>query len=124
MMAVGYGLIGVGLALNVVVRNVPALFLGMAVITLGEMIFAPVAAAYVAGLAPSNMRGRYMGGWGMANSLAMSVAPSLGMILFAWNPPVLWLACGGIAWLAALTILSEPPRDNAVLPVPAPLVED
>jgi predicted MFS family arabinose efflux permease len=127
MMAAGYVLIGAGLMLNVVFQSVPALFVGMMVITLGEMTFAPVAAAHVAELAPANMRGRYMGAWSMANSLAMSVAPSLGMFLFAWRPSALWLACGAVAMLAAVTILGEPRRSGeAMLPAAAstPLAEE
>ena len=124
MMAAGYGLMGAGLASNLVLHTAPTLFLGMAVFTLGEMTFAPVAAAYMSGLAPANMRGRYMGGWGMSNSLSMALAPSLGMAVFAFNPALLWLGCGGIAILAALTIVVEPRRCEPVLSVPSPVPEE
>jgi len=63
VMAVGYLLMGAGLVLNAAFHRLPALVIGMAVFTLGEMIFAPVAIAYVASLAPPRMRGRYMGAW-------------------------------------------------------------
>jgi len=117
MMALGYLLIGAGVVLNVAFQSVPALFMGMLVITLGEMTFAPVVGAHVANLAPANMRGRYMGAWGMSNSLAMTLAPSLGMLLFAWHASALWLACGVVATLAAVTILAGPRRSaDAALP--------
>ncbi len=107
-MAVGYLLMGVGLAWNLVATSASALFVGIAVLTVGEMVFAPVASAYVASLAPSNMRGRYMGSWGMANSLSMALAPTLGMAAFNWSPAVLWAACGLLSVLAALAIVGEP----------------
>lgn len=117
-MAVGYLLMGAGLAWNVVAHSTVALFAGMALLTLGEMVFAPVASAYVAGLAPSNMRGRYMGSWGMANSLSMALAPNLGMAAFHWSPTLLWAACGLLSVFAALAIIGEPRPAKAVL-VPA-----
>ncbi len=108
MMALGYVLIGVGLSLNLVLHTLPGLFLGMVLFTLGEMIFAPVAVAHVSKLAPSNMRGRYMGGWAMSNSLAMFLAPNLGMALYTRHPAALWLACGACSVCAAIAILSTP----------------
>ncbi len=117
-MAVGYVLMGVGLAWNVLAVSTPALFAGMAILTLGEMVYAPVASAHVAGLAPSNMRGRYMGSWGMANSLSMALAPGLGMAAFHWSPAGLWAGCGLLALVAAAAILGEPRPAKPVL-VPA-----
>lgn len=104
MMATGYLLMGLALTLNMVAHSVPGLFVVMAVLTLGEMTFAPVATAYVSSLAPANMRGRYIGGWAMANSLSMALAPNLGMALFGWRPDWLWMACGVTATLAAIVI--------------------
>jgi MFS family permease len=117
-MAVGYVLMGAGLAWNLMAVSTPALFAGMAILTLGEMVYAPVASAYVAGLAPSNMRGRYMGSWGMANSLSMALAPSLGMAAFHWSPAALWAGCGLVAVIAAVAIVGEPRPTKPVL-VPA-----
>jgi MFS family permease len=127
VMAAGYVLMGGGLALTPLLHNVPLLFLGMALLTLGEMTFAPVASAYLAGLAPAKMRGRYMGGWGMANSLSMAVAPSLGLALFAIRPSLLWFGCSAVAILAALVIAVDVGakrtgnRPVAAAPTPTPL---
>ena len=49
-----------------------------------------------------------MGSWGMANSLSMALAPTLGMAAFNWSPAVLWAACGLLSVLAALAIVGEP----------------
>jgi MFS family permease len=69
------------------------------------MIAMPVSGAYVADLAPPQRRGLYMGTWGLTWSLAFVCGPSLGTFLFARNPAILWLACGGLGGLSALIIL-------------------
>ncbi len=107
VIGMGYLLMGAGMMLNAAFHSLAALTIGMTVFTLGEMIFAPVAGAYVAELAPPRMRGRYMGAWGFSNSLSLMLAPSVGMAVYARSPVVLWLACGGLAVLAALTIVSD-----------------
>jgi MFS family permease len=107
IIATGYLLMGTGVALNAAFHSLAALIIGMTIFTLGEMTFAPVAGAYVASLAPSRMRGRYMGVWGFSNSLSLMFAPSLGMVVFAASPVALRLGCGALAVLAALTIGSE-----------------
>jgi MFS family permease len=124
VMAVGYLLMGAGLVLNAAFYSLPALVIGMVVFTVGEMIFAPVAIAYVASLAPPRMRGRYMGAWGFSNSLSLMVAPGLGLMVFARSPAMLWLGCGACAVLAALVILGDGRKQERVLPGVAPLREE
>jgi MFS family permease len=115
VMAVGYLLMGLGLALNTTIHTLPAIVLAMVVFTAGEMFYAPVAGAYVAGLAPPRLRGRYMGTWGFANSLSLAIAPNLGMMIFDWSPALLWTSCGFISVLAALTMLWEVrPREQFI----------
>jgi len=94
-------------------HNIPALAACVITFTLGEMTAIPVAAAYVADLAPSHMRGRYMGVYGLMWSVAMIAGPALGMRLFAIGHGMLWLCCGGLTTLAALAVLA---------PVRAPVV--
>jgi len=115
VMAIGYTLMGFGLALNATIHSLPALVGAMVIFTAGEMLCAPVAGAYVAGLAPPRLRGRYMGTWGFANSLSLAMAPNLGMMIFAWSPTLLWMSCGVMAMLAATTMLWEVrPRESFV----------
>ena len=65
--------------------------------TVGEMGVLPVATALVADLAPIEIRGRYQGAYGLSFSLAVCVAPALGMnVLGALGPAALWLGCLGI----------------------------
>jgi MFS family permease len=105
VMAFGYSLIGIGFASNVLPRTLPLLILTTVTFTLGEMITFPVAGAYVADLAPVEKRGLYMGTYGLVWSVAFISGPSLGLMLFAVQPALLWAACG-ILGLAAAGIIS------------------
>jgi MFS family permease len=104
VMAAGYALGGLGFALNAFAHSVPALAGCMVIFTLGEMLAMPVAAAYVADLAPEQMRGRYMGVYGLVWAIALVVGPGLGMKLFALGPSALWLSCGVLGLVAALVV--------------------
>jgi MFS family permease len=115
VIAVGYVLIGAGFASNVCTRTLPLLALSMAVLTLGEMISMPVAAAYVADLAPAHQRGLYMGTFGLAGALTLVCGPSLGMMLFAVSPAALWSLCGVLGLVGAGMMLPDvlaPPLDR------------
>jgi MFS family permease len=46
--------------------------------TIGELILMPTSSSYVAGLAPPDMRGRYMSVAGLTWSAAAGIAPLLG----------------------------------------------
>src|SRR5213076_3390358 len=61
VIALGYFLSGLGFALTAFAHTIPALAATVVVWTLGEMISAPMAGAYVASIAPPEYRGRYMG---------------------------------------------------------------
>jgi MFS family permease len=105
VMALGYVLVGLGFALNAFATGVPAFALAITIFTLGEMAAMPVAAAYVADLAPVHMRGRYAGANGLVWALALVFGPSLGMLLFEANPRGLWFTCGALGFLAACVML-------------------
>ncbi|HMJ66974.1 MAG TPA: MFS transporter [Candidatus Binatia bacterium] len=115
-LAAGYLLIGFGFALNAWARTLPALVGCILIFTLGEMIAMPVSAAYMASLAPPDMRGRYMGAYGFSWALALIFGPAVGVPLFSHNPQILWIVCGGLGVLAAIVIsLTATPR---TVPVP------
>jgi MFS family permease len=104
VMALGYVLIGGGFALNHFAHSVPALVACMAVFTLGEMLALPMASAYVADLAPPQMRGRYMGVNGMTWAVALIIGPAIGMRLFTFHPAAYWIVCAMLGLLAATVI--------------------
>lgn len=104
LMALGYALMGGGLALLAFGAGVSMLILAMVVLTIGEMISSPVASSYVANLAPDQMRGRYMGFSGFSWNIAAGVGPMAGLWLYGTSPEMLWVLCG-IAGLAAAGLI-------------------
>ncbi len=90
------------------VRAYPLMLLAMGVVTLGEMIFTPVAMAIAAGLAPEAQRGRYLGAFGLVQSFGWSGGAFLGGILldYAPTPQVLWGALTSLGFLAAALFLA------------------
>jgi MFS family permease len=117
VLALGSVLVGLGFALNAVANDMPELAFAVLVWTLGEIIYAPVASAYVADIAPEHLRGRYQGAWGLTWGLAFVLAPALGAAIFAWSPDGLWLTCGLLGVLAALLLL-EPRSRGAFATIP------
>ena len=104
VMAVGYVLCAAGYALNAFAHTIPALVLCMVLFTFGEMVTMPMASAYMADLAPADMRGRYMGVSGLTWAVAMIIGPGLGMKLFTLSPATYWAVSGGLGLLAAAVI--------------------
>jgi MFS family permease len=117
VLALGSVLVGLGFALNAVANNLPELAFAVLVWTLGEIVYAPVASAYVADIAPEHLRGRYQGAWGLTWALGFVLAPALGAAIYAWSPNGLWLTCGLLGVLAALLLLETRSRD-AVAAIP------
>jgi MFS family permease len=111
VLTLGSLLVGLGFALNAFANDLPELALTVLIWTLGEIIYAPVASAYVADIAPEHMRGRYQGAWGLTWGLAYVFAPALGAAIFAWSADGLWLICGVLGVASALLLLAaRPPR--------------
>jgi MFS family permease len=80
----------------------------MAIIKIGEMLFAPVSQALVANLAPEQMRGRYMAMFGFAWTLPTAFAPlAAGYIMNNYNSEWVWYVCGivSIAAIAGYLLL-------------------
>jgi MFS family permease len=77
--------------------------LAMVILTIGEMINAPVMQTLVASIAPDHMRGRYMAvfhtGWGIAAAIGPLAA---GVILDYYDPNWIWYAGGIICSVVAL----------------------
>ncbi len=72
------------------------------VVTMGEMLVVPTSQVLVAGFAPEDMRGRYMGVFGMTWSIPGVVAPYLaGVILDNLDPNLLWYIGGILCAVAA-----------------------
>jgi MFS family permease len=109
VLALGSFLVGLGFALNAFANDLPALAVTVMIWTLGEIVYAPVASAYVADIAPEHLRGRYHGAWGLMWGLAFVLAPVIGAAIFAWNHDALWVLCGVLGVVSALLLLPAAP---------------
>ena len=108
VMAVGIGLTGIGFALVAWADTFAFFALTVFVWTAGEIVFTPVAAAYVGDVAPEVLRGRYYGAWLLTHSLGVVLGPGLGTALYAVSPGGLWTACAGLGLVGALLVLASP----------------
>ncbi|MEO5916688.1 MAG: MFS transporter [Luteolibacter sp.] len=107
VIAIGYALLGIGMGINSLGATLPLLIVSMAVFTIGEMIALPVSNGYMASLAPDEMRGRYQGVMSITWSSATMVGPTLGILLYHFNPQVLWMAITGLSFVAASLVLAS-----------------
>lgn len=80
--------------------------IAMVILTMGEIVNAPVMQTLVASIAPDHMRGRYMAvfhtGWGVAAAIGPLAA---GIVLDNYNPNWIWYAGGVICSIVALGYL-------------------
>jgi MFS family permease len=103
--ACGYLLVGIGFGLNILGDSIPWLAFAMLIVTFGEMSSLPIGVAYIADLAPPDMRGRYMGAYGLTWSLTLIFGPAFGMHLLAKSATLLWLACACSGVIGAALML-------------------
>jgi MFS family permease len=76
----------------------------MAIITLGEITIAPTTLAIVGEISPATWRGRYMGFFGLSETLGVSAGPLIGGILLDTFPDgniSIWGPIAGVALVAA-----------------------
>lgn len=106
MMAAGTALYAIGFAMYGFVSVYILFMLAMVIITIGEMIVAPVGQALVAKFAPEEMRGRYMAVFGYSWGISFAIGPYLaGQVLDNFDPRFLWYASGIIGALAVIGFL-------------------
>ena len=100
MMALGNVLYAGGFAMYGFVSGYPAFLFAMVIVTLGEMVIAPVIQTVVAFIAPHDMRGRYMAAFQVGRQSAAAIGPLIaGVILDRYNPHWLWYG-GGLICVA------------------------
>ena len=121
MMAVGTALYAIGFAMYGFVTTYILFMLAMVVITIGEMVVAPVGQALVARFAPEEMRGRYMAVFGYTWGISFALGPYLaGQVMDNYDPRFLWYACGVVGTLAVLGFLSLHRRVETESDAPQP----
>lgn len=106
VIALGLLLVGLGYGLTPLGSSAVILFLSVAVWTMGEIVFVPVASAHVADISPGYMRGRYQGAWTATWGLSHILAPIIGTAVYQHSPNTLWTGCIVAGAAAALVVLS------------------
>jgi len=100
MMALGMALTMVGFLLFGFDGGYPLFVLAMAILTIGEMVWAPVENTLVAMFALEHMRGRYMAVFGFSWSIPFAAGPYLaGLVIDNLNPHLIWYICGAIGFI-------------------------
>jgi MFS family permease len=80
-------------------------FIGMAIITFAEMIWAPAGSTLQANLSPESMRGRYFGFNGLTSNIGWAVGPLFGGVLkdsMNNNVPMMWAVVGAMFVICAI----------------------
>jgi predicted MFS family arabinose efflux permease len=87
LIAIAFGSFGFASSLWVVIAAVILL-------TIGEMIFFPILAAYIAEIAPPNLSGLYMGIYATTLNAALVISPIIGtQLLQHFGALILWVSC-------------------------------
>jgi MFS family permease len=102
VMALGNVLLALGFGCNAFVSTFAGFWCCMTVFTIGEMLSLPMISAAVAKMAPTGMRGRYMGGLSLAWATANLLGPQIGFALYGWHPATLWISCVCFGLIAAV----------------------
>lgn len=111
-------LFGLGFGLLAFAQD--AWFIAMTVVvwTFGEMILFPSTASFLSEIAPSQLRGRYMGFYQMMVSLAFTIGPWLGaFVLDLYGAVPLWVGClmAGVLSAGLLLRTTASPRVSGTL---------
>jgi MFS family permease len=100
-LALGLVLNGIGFGAIGIAGSTAALALTVVIWTFGEMVYSPVGAAYIADIAPLDLRARYQAAYTFTFSMGLMLAPIGGTLLYSVSPSVLWTTCFGLSVAAA-----------------------
>ena len=103
MMAFGTLFYMVGFTMFGLIDQYWLFVLAVVIITVGEMIIVPTSQTLAANFAPEDMRGRYMGIFGVTWMIPATIGPgAAGVILDNYNPNLLWYIGGALCGVSAL----------------------
>ena len=106
VIAAGTGLYAIGFAMYGFTSTYGMFLVAMVVITIGEMLIAPVYQAVVADLSPEAMRGRYMAVSGFAIGIPYAIGPMIaGNIMDHHDSRLLWYLSGIVGMISVLVYL-------------------
>ena len=96
-------LMGLPFLLFGVTSAIPVIVLVLVLFVIGEMLWVPVSSSIVAGLAPQDVRGAYMGAFGGSSAVGFALAPFLGLqVRDAAGDTAMW---GGFAAVAVVSAI-------------------
>jgi len=104
-LAIGLPLMGVPFLLFPALRPVPVLVLVLLLVlfVIGEMLWVPSSQSLVAGLAPADIRGAYMGAFGSMAAFGFALAPFVGLRVRAtFDDGAVWVLFASISVAAGL----------------------
>jgi predicted MFS family arabinose efflux permease len=103
MINLSFILLGLGFGLMPLGRGFLYGAFTVAVWTFGEILSMPLLSAFIAGRSAPETRGRYMGMFSFAFSLAFIVGPAAGSAVYGdLGGDALWFGCAGVAALLAI----------------------
>lgn len=104
MVCLGTGFYALGVGSVALGRGFWGFWLSMVILTIGELILSPTATTYAANLAPKDMRGRYMGLYGLSWNFASGIGPLLGGFLNdSLGPVFIWYGAFAVGVIATLS---------------------
>ena len=106
VMAAGMLLYTIGFGMYGFVSTTAMFVLAMIILTIGEMLIAPVSQALVATFSPEKMRGRYMAVFGISWMVPFAVGPYLaGLVMDNMDSRILWYIVALVGTIATLGFL-------------------
>ncbi|OEJ95791.1 MDR family MFS transporter [Streptomyces thermolilacinus] len=113
--ALGIGLVGVGMNLYVAGPAMAMYVVATVVWTVGEMIGTPTASAWPGRVAPEHLRGRYIAAAAFPMQIGYAVGPVIGVAAWQASAASVWWLCGVLTVLAVAATyigMAEPRRSG------------
>ncbi|HEY8645560.1 MAG TPA: MFS transporter [Gaiellaceae bacterium] len=102
-LGVAMPLMGVPFLLLNVNGSAPVIAFVILLFVLGEMLWVPTSQAVVAGLAPADIRGAYMGAFGSTWSVGWALTPFLGLqVRSAYGDATMWMCVAAVGVIAGI----------------------
>jgi MFS family permease len=103
-LAIGLPLMGLPFLFLAVNDSVPVVLAILFLFVIGEMLWVPTSQTIVAGLAPPDIRGAYMGAFGAMGAIGFALAPFLGLqVRKSFGDEALWIFEAALSLVAAAT---------------------
>ncbi len=111
LLSLGALLIGIGFGATAFVSGVIPLIITIIIWTFGEMILFPASSSFAAEISPPNRRGEYMGYFQMSFSLAFTLGPWLGTLVYDnFGGKEVWIAAFVVSMISAVALLLIPSK--------------